>query len=286
MMKQFKDRVAVITGGASGIGLGLAERCLREGMKVVIADIEKSALLRAEKELKTSYTDVLAVEVDVSSVKDVESLAGQALDAFGSVHLLFNNAGVGKGGVIWENTLDDWTWLINVNLWGVIHGVKVFVPIMLDQKSECHIVNTASIAGLNSAPGVGIYRMTKHAVVSISETLHHDLRGYGAQIGVSVLCPGPVSTRVLDAERNRPEGLSNTAEETITTPERLSFITWFRNRVENGMRPEQVAEQVFRAIQENRFYIITHPEYKEAIKLRMEDILQDRIPTVPKPELQ
>jgi NAD(P)-dependent dehydrogenase (short-subunit alcohol dehydrogenase family) len=285
-MKEFKDKVAVITGGASGIGLGLARHSLREGMKVVIADIEKTALIQAEKELKTSYTDVLAVQVDVSRMKDIESLAGQALNAFGSVHLLFNNAGVGKGGVIWESTLDDWTWVINVNLWGIIHGIKVFVPIMLDQKSECHIVNTASIAGLNTAPGVGIYRMTKHAVVSISETLYHDLRAYGAPIGVSVLCPGPISTRVLDSERNRPEELSDTAEEIIPTPEQLSFITWFRNRVENGMKPEQVAELVFRAIREGGFYIITHPEYKEAIQLRMEDILQDRVPTLPKPELQ
>lgn len=285
-MEDFQDKVAVITGAASGIGLAVAKRCVQEGMKVVLSDVERGALEQAERELKKGGSDVLAVQTDVSRAEDVENLGRKTLEMFGAVDLLFNNAGVAGGGALWENSLADWKWMINVNLFGVIHGIKVFVPFMLNQRTECHIVNTASIAGLNTGIAAGAYRTTKHAVVSLSETLYHDLRLRDAQIGVSVLCPGPVNTHVLDSERNRPEELRNPPVEQKPTPDELAFREWFRGRVRDGMNPELVAGHVFEAIRKNRFYIITHPEYKEAVRLRMEDILQDRTPTLPKREHQ
>lgn len=280
-MKEFKDKVAVVTGAASGIGRGIAERCAQEGMKIVLADIEKEALSKAEEEMKATGATVLAVPTDVSKARDVDALAQKTLDAFESVHLLCNNAGVGGGTSIWESTLADWEWVIGVNLWGVIHGVRTFVPIMLEQDTECHIVNTSSVGGLISGPGRGVYRVTKHGVVTLSETLHHELTQQGAKIGVSVLCPGFVRTRIVDSERNRPLALRNPPIERTPTPEELDFMQLSQERVQNGMPPEQVADQVFTAIQQNRFYILTHPESKEFIKLRVEDILQERNPTPP-----
>lgn len=205
----------------------------------------------------------------------------KTLDAFGVVHVLFNNAGVIGGTTIWDSTLADWEWVINVNLWGVIYVVRVFVPIMLHQQTECHIVNTASTAGLTTNPGMGIYRMTKHAVVSLSETLYHELTLQNAHIGVSVLCPGFAQTKIFDAERNRPAELSNPPIEPTPNPEEQGVMQWFQEQVQHGMPPEQVADQVFKGIRKNKFYILTHPEYYEAIRLRMEDILQGRNPTLP-----
>ena len=180
-MKEFKGKVAVITGAASGIGRAIAERCAREGMKVVLADIEEEALSQAEEEMKAEGATVLAALTDVSKAGDVEALAQKTLDTFGAVHLLCNNAGVLPGrDFLWERTLNDWEWVLGVNLWGVIHGTRVFVPVMLEQGTECHIVNTASAAGLLSIPYLGIYNVTKHAVVALTETLHRELRLRGA----------------------------------------------------------------------------------------------------------
>jgi len=183
-MKEFKDRTAVITGAASGIGRAIAEQCARESMKVVLADIEEEALSQAEKEMKAAGASVLAVVTDVSKASDVEALAQKTLDAFGAVHLLCNNAGVGVGGCVWECTIEDWKWVLGVNLWGVINGVRVFVPIMLEQDTECHIVNTASGLGLISSPYPGIYKVTKHAIITLSETLYHEMALRGTNIKV------------------------------------------------------------------------------------------------------
>src|SRR4051812_40433940 len=174
-MKDFKSRVAVITGAASGIGRALAERCASAGMKVVLADVEPGALAEAEASLRAGGGTTLAVRTDVSQAKDVEALAQQTLKAFGAVHLLCNNAGVATSGLAWESSLPDWEWVLGVNLWGVIHGVRSFVPIFLAQGTECHIVNTASMSGLVSFPRCSLYGVTKHGVVTLSETLHHDL---------------------------------------------------------------------------------------------------------------
>lgn len=198
-MKEFKGKVAVITGAASGIGRGIAERCVSEGMKVVLADIDEANLSKAETELKTAGGTVLGVRTDVSKRSDVERLARQTLDAFGQVHLLFNNAGVAAGGAPWEATWNDWEWVTGVNLWGVIHGVKVFTPLMLAQNTECHIINTSSAAGLIAGGGSAPYAVTKHAVVALSESLYLTLEQRNSQIKVSVLCPGLVRTNIADA---------------------------------------------------------------------------------------
>ena len=281
-MKEFKDKVAVITGAASGIGRGIAERCAQEGMKIVLADIEKEALSKTEEEMKAKGATVLAVPTDVSKARDVEALAQKTLETFEAVHLLCNNAGIESPQTsIFNNTLADWEWVIGVNLWGVIHGIRTFVPIMLEQNTECHIVNTSSAAGLISGPGLGVYKVTKHGVVSLSETLYHELTQQGAKIGVSVLCPSFVRTRIFESERNRPLALRNPPIERTPTPEELAFIQRFRELAQNGIPPEQVADQVFKAIRQNTFYILTHPESKESIQLRMENILQERNPTPP-----
>jgi NAD(P)-dependent dehydrogenase (short-subunit alcohol dehydrogenase family) len=279
-MKEFHGKVAVITGAASGIGRALAERCVQEGMRAVLADVEVEALANAEAGLKASGAAVLAVPTDVSRPRDVAALAQKTLEAFGAVHLLCNNAGVGAEAAIWESTLEEWEWVLGVNLWGVIHGVRAFVPLMLAQDTECYIVNTASMAGLISGPGLGAYKVTKHAVVSLSETLHHELAERGARVGVSVLCPGIVNTRIMESARNRPGHLPPTAPLGPASGARWDAL---RQLVPAGMPPMRVADAVFAALRDDQFYILTHPEGKEAVRTRMEDILQGRNPTPPGP---
>ena len=279
-MKDFKDKVAVITGAASGIGRALADRCVQEGMKAVLADVEAEPLATAEASLKASGATVLAVQTDVSQVRDVEALAQKTMEAFGAVHVLCNNAGVGTEAAVWESTLAEWEWIVGVNLWGVVHGVRVFVPLMLAQDAECHIVNTASTAGLISGPGLGAYKVTKHGVVTLSETLHHELAERGAKVKVSVLCPGIVNTRIMESARNRPGDLAPTGPRGPASEERWEAL---RRLVPAGMPAAQVADAVFEALRKDRFYILTHPEGKEAVRTRMEDILQDRSPTSPVP---
>ena len=280
-MQAFRDKVAVITGAASGIGRAIAVRSAQEGMKVVLADIEKNALTETEAELKATGATVLAVLTDVSKLSDINVLAQETRNTFGAVHLLCNNAGVDGGTSVWESTLNDWEWILGVNLWGVIYGLKVFVPIMLAQNTEGHIVNTASIAGLMSSPGLGIYKVTKHGVVSLSETLYLELKGRDAKIHVSVLCPGFVKTQIMDAARNRPPELQNDPAEVSLNPEYEAMREEFRNAIENGMPPEQIADAVFRAIKNEQFYILTHPDFKSVVQLRMEDLNQERNPTNP-----
>jgi NAD(P)-dependent dehydrogenase (short-subunit alcohol dehydrogenase family) len=279
-MREFKDRVAVITGAASGIGRALAERCVQEDMKVVLADVDAEALLQTEASMKASGATVLAARTDVSQTRDVEALAQKTLEAFGGVHLLCNNAGVGgPDAPLWESTIADWEWVLGVNLWGVIHGLPVFVPIMLAQDTAGHIVNTASGGGLVSCHGLGPYRVSKHGVVSLSETLHHELVNRGAKVKVSVLCPGFVNTRIVESVGNRPG--HPPPEHSGPAPQALREV--LRQLVQAGMPPGQVADAVFKAIREDRFYILTHPEDKKGVRTRMEDILQERNPTPPGP---
>ena len=279
-MKEFKGKVAVITGAASGIGRALAERCVQEGMKVVLADVEVETLRRTEESMKAAGATVLAVRTDVSQARDVEALAEKTLEAFGAVHLLCNNAGVATEAAIWESTLAAWEWVMGVNLWGVIHGVRVFVPIMLAQDTECHIVNTASMAGLISGPGLGVYKVTKHGVVALSETLYHELAERGAKVSVSVLCPGIVNTRITESARNRPGHLLTAGPLDPAAGARWETL---RQLVPAGMPPGQVADVVVLALRKDQFYIFTHPEGKEAVRTRMEDILQERNPSAPGP---
>jgi NAD(P)-dependent dehydrogenase (short-subunit alcohol dehydrogenase family) len=278
-MKDFQDKVAVVTGAASGIGRALAEKSAAVGMKVVLADVEESALKQAEEELKASGAQVLAVRTDVSQAAEVEALAQQTCDTYGAVHLLFNNAGVVAGTTIWESSLADWQWVLGVNLWGVIHGLHFFVPRMLAQDTEGHIVNTASAAGLVSSSGLGIYKVSKHGVVTLSETLAIELAARGAKLKASVLCPEWVNTRIMDAERNRPQALQNAPEEQHMSPEMAAMVEVVRQLLQAGLPPSEVAEMVFDAIRQEKFYILTDPTIKRGVQLRMEDILQERMPT-------
>jgi len=281
-MKEFKGRVAVITGAASGIGRALAERAAREGMKVVLAGINENTLRAVEMDLKEKGATALVVRTDVSKPEDVESLARKTLDTFGAVHLLCNNAGVGGGLTLWESTLADWKWTLDVNLWGVIYGVHYFVPVMLKQNTESHIVNTASVSGLIAGTSFGPYTVSKEAVISLSEVLYRQLeqRGIG-NIGVSVLCPGVVKTKILEGERNRPLDLKNdpAAQQAVESD---PLVVGHRELIERaGLPPEQVADSVFSAIREKKFYVLTSaaPFFKPGIKARMEDILEERNPT-------
>ena len=266
--------VSVITGAASGIGRGLAERFAAEGMQVVLADVEEEPLVKLEADLKAKGATVLAVRTDVSNAAEVENLAVQTLDTFGAVHILCNNAGVVCSRPVWEHTLADWEWMLGVNLWGVIHGIRTFVPRMLAQGDACHIVNTASILGLVGGSGEGIYKVSKHGVVALSETLADELVQKGANIQVHVLCPGWVRTGILDSARNRPDTLQNPTERTHTREPIIGGSQNTRAEMEAGMSPAEVAEHVYNAIQSGTFYIHTHPEHKAWIRERMEHILE------------
>lgn len=265
-MKEFAGKVAVITGAASGIGRAIAERCVGEGMKVVLADIEERRLESAGAELQAAGGEVLCVRTDVAKRADVEELAARAFDRFGAVHLLFNNAGVAAGGPPWEATWNDWEWVIAVDLWGVIHGVKVFTPRMLEQKTECHIVNTASAAGLTTGGFSAPYAVTKHAVVALSESLYLTLQQRNAQVKVSVLCPGLVRTDIGNCERNRPAELKNAAIE--LSPEMRAGKAAFEKLMAASTPPEQVAETVFEAIRREQFYILNDPAWMELVRMR------------------
>jgi NAD(P)-dependent dehydrogenase (short-subunit alcohol dehydrogenase family) len=276
-MDNFRGKVAVITGAASGIGRALAEHAAREGMKVVLADIEEPALAETAETLKASGAAVLPVQTDVSQAEEVEALARKAWEAFGAVHLLCNNAGVAATGSVWESAREDWEWVLGVNLWGVLHGLRSFVPRMLEQDVECHVVNTASVAGLLCPPGLGAYNVSKHGVVALTETLYYELAQRQTKVKVSVLCPGFVNTRIHDAARNRPSALR---VEQPWSEEQEAIQASIQARLEAGMPPAEVASHVFAAIREGKFYILTHPEFKEALRTRMGDILMDRSPTI------
>ena len=283
-MKTFRDRVAVVTGGASGLGRAMAERFAREGMKTVIADIDADALDRTAAEMRSAGAHVLAVRTDVSQAADVEALARATLDEFGAAHLVVNNAGVGPLGAAWESTERDWLWTLGVNLWGVIHGVRVFTPILLEQAkksgAEGHIINTASVAGLISPPGMGAYNASKHAVVALTETLHHDLARRTDKVKCSLLCPAYVPTGIADSERNRPDALRD--PDRTKSDEQLALEDGLRKAVHSGkISAADVAERVFEAVRDERFYILTHERIKSAIAARMEDILGGANPRNP-----
>jgi NAD(P)-dependent dehydrogenase (short-subunit alcohol dehydrogenase family) len=248
-----------------------------EGMHVALADVDEAGLNETESAARAKGVRTMKQRVDVSRAQDVEAFRDRALAQLGGVHVVCNNAGVSPLGAVWENTPADWQWILGVNLWGVIHGVRAFTP-HLTAQNEGHIVNTASVAGLISPPGSGAYNVTKHAVVALSESLHHDLRERGSAVGVSVLCPAYVPTRIIESERNRPPDLpaSKKSKETVAREAML------RKAVTSGkVSADQVAQAVVAAVKENRFYILTHPRIKGAIQARMEDILDGRAPRNP-----
>jgi NAD(P)-dependent dehydrogenase (short-subunit alcohol dehydrogenase family) len=272
-MEDLQGKVAVITGGASGIGRAVADKAAAEGMKIVLGDIEEGPLKAAVDDLTSTGAEALGVVTDVSDRASVEALRDAALDRFGAVHLVHNNAGIGLGGPIWEVTEEDWRWILGVNLWGVIHGVATFTPLLLEQ-GEGHIVNTASIAGLIVAPFLGPYNATKQAVVAISETLFKDLQTVAAPVGVSVLCPGFVQTRIAESDRNRPGWAP---DRNITGAAEVQGVV--QNLVDTGIEPTTVADRVIDAVRTNTFYILTHPELDIAITTRFDDIVQGRAPS-------
>jgi len=277
-MQDFNGKVAVITGAASGIGRAIAGRCAAQGMKLALADVEEHALMEAAQELEAEGATVLSIPTDVSSFAEVEALAEQTYAQYGAVHLLCNNAGVAAGSTVWESAIADWEWVLGVNLWGVIYGVKAFVPRMLAQDAEGHVVNTASIAGLIAGPGMGIYNVSKHGVVALSETLFHELAMRQAKVKVSVLCPGYVNTRIMDSERNRPDRHAPMGD---LRPGDAELRDVRRQAVESGIPAEIVAEAVFDAVQKDQFYIFTHPDYMPLVRMRTNDILHARNPTDP-----
>ena len=277
-MKEFKDKVAVITGAANGIGFGIAERCAQLGMKVVLAGINADNLATAEEKLKPTNATILSVRTDVSKREDVEALARKTMDTFGAVHLLVNNAGVGAGSSIWDSTWEDWEWVMGVNLWGVIHGVKVFTPIMLAQDDVSHIVNVASVSGLLPVYPVAPYQVTKQAVIGLTENLYYSLGGQKSKVKVSLICPGWVKTSILKSERNRPPELKNQTNPVKNDPEAMQAYRKMQESLEAGMSIEELADRVFKAIEAEQLYVLTDQKYMPRIRERMENILGQKIP--------
>lgn len=291
-MKTFDGRVAVVTGGASGMGLAFGRRFARAGMRVVLADIETKALESAVTSILEAGGYAIGVETDVSNPEHVEALAERTYSEFGAVNVLCNNAGVmadddlgdvagsGEGSSrIWEQTLEEWHWTFGVNFWGVVHGIRSFVPRMLAAGEEGHIVNTASIAGVTTSARVPIYGATKHGVVRVSESLYLQLIEQSAPISVTVLCPSLVDTQISISSRNRPVGLWGD-EVQLSAPEiEQRQRQWeLRAKEVDAVTPDQVAEQVFEAIQQNQFYLLTHPNSERAVEMRAKNIVLGRNP--------
>ncbi|WP_332878596.1 SDR family oxidoreductase [Massilia sp. S19_KUP03_FR1] len=283
-MKDFTGKVVVITGGASGLGREFANAAFARGMKIVLADVEGNTLEKAATELRANGAEVLSMLCDVRKGPQVQALADAAMKRYGAVHLLFNNAGVGSGGLIWENSEADWEWVLGVNLWGVIHGVRIFTSLMLecaqnDPAFEGHIVNTASMAGLLNAPTMGVYNVSKHAVVSLSETLYQDLQLVGAPIGASVLCPYFVPTGISQSHRNRPADVKMADRPTLS---QLAAQAMTQKAVESGkVSAAQVATMTFDAIHAGQFYIYSHPDALAGVAERMDEIVNHRNPGDP-----
>jgi NAD(P)-dependent dehydrogenase (short-subunit alcohol dehydrogenase family) len=284
-MQDFHHRTAVITGAASGFGLEASRIAARLGMNVVMADIQADALERAVKEIRAHGVDVVAERVDVSRAAEVEALAAVTKSRFGAPHFVFNNAGVGTGGLVWEHSVRDWEWVLGVNLWGVIHGVRCFTPMMLeaaaaDAAYEGHIVNTASMAGLVNMPNMGVYNVSKHAVVSLSESLYQDLALVTDRVHAHVLCPFFVATGIHESHRNRPTALHDPGAR--PTKSQLIAQANSEKAVTSGkVSAADVAGYVFDALRENRFYIYSHPKALRGVQYRMEDILALRNPSDP-----
>ena len=283
MITNFKGKTAVLTGAGSGFGLACARIGARLGMNLVLVDVQADALDRASAEIKAAGAEVLSFQLDVSDAGQMQAMSQAVFARFGAPNFVFNNAGVASGGLIWENTLRDWEWVLGVNLWGVIHGVRLFTPMMLaaaakDPSWQGHIVNTASMAGLLTPPNMGVYNVSKHAVVSLSETLYQDLHLVGDQPGASVLCPYFVPTGISQSHRNRPVGLSG---EQPTRSQLIGQAMTDRAVGSGKVSAEEVAQKVFDAMTADQFYIYSHPKALGNVQARMEAIVQQKNPLDP-----
>lgn len=291
-MDDLKDKVAVITGAGSGFGREFSRRGATLGMKLVLADIQEDTLAETVSELEAGGAQVLSRRVDVSDGAQMDALAAATMESFGAVHVLFNNAGIGAAGLIWENTVQDWQWSLGVNLWGVIHGVRAFTPLMLqaakaDPAYRAHIVNTASMAGLINQPNAGVYNVSKHAVVSLSETLFHDLSLVTDQVHCSVLCPYFVPTSIHLSHRNRPPDLANQAPPTQS--QKVAHVMMSKAVTSGKLTAEHIAQITFDAIVRQQFYIVSHPHALDAVLQSAQDIMDQRNPSDPfaaRPELR
>lgn len=284
-------RTLVITGAASGFGLEFARLGASHGDNIVMADVEQTALDRAADEIRATGVQVLARRVDVSKNEHIEALAATTKEKFGAPHWVFNNAGVGSGGLVWENTLKDWDWVMSVNVMGVVYGVKAFTPMMLERaKSDASyrgcIINTASMAGLLNAPTMGVYNVSKHAVTSLTESLYQDLKLVTDQVTAALLCPFFVTTGIAHSQRNRPTDLQNDAGPTLS---QIVSQAQSEKAVGSGkVTAAQVAARVFEAVEGGEFYIYSHPNALKTVEVRMRDIIESRNPTDPfidKPEI-
>jgi NAD(P)-dependent dehydrogenase (short-subunit alcohol dehydrogenase family) len=283
-MQSFAEKTAVITGAGSGLGREFALLGAKLGMRLVLADVQQDALKQTEASAMALGADVLSQVCDVRNGDQVESLAQRAVQRFGSIHLVFNNAGVGAGGLIWESTQHDWEWVLGVNVWGVVHGVRVFTPIMLasekaDPTFQGHIVNTASMAGLLTPPAMGVYNVSKHAVVALTETLYHDLSLIESGLGVSVLCPYFVPTGISQSENVRPSDTK--PAEPATRSQQLSQAMLEKAVTAGKVSAAEVAQMTFDAIRARQFYIYSHPQALGNVDRRMQDILHARNPSDP-----
>ena len=283
MITNFKDKTAVLTGAGSGFGLECARIGAGLGMNLVLVDVQQDALDQASDELKAAGVQVMSFKIDVANSEEMQAMSQAVCERFGAPNVVFNNAGVGSGGLIWENTVDDWEWVLGVNLWGVIHGVRLFTPLMLnaaakDPNWQGHIVNTASMAGLLNPPNMGVYNVSKHAVVSLTETLYQDLRLVSDQVSASVLCPYFVPTGISQSHRNRPSALCPA----VPTRSQLIGQAMTNKAVESGkITAAEVAQKVFDSIARGQFYIFSHPKALGNVQSRMEAILQQANPTDP-----
>jgi len=280
-MKDFTGKTAVITGGAGGIGRAMGELFLAQGMNVVLGDVEQAALDKAVAQLSASGP-CTGVVIDVSRAEDVQRLADTALAEYGAIHIACNNAGVFAGGLLWEESVADYQWLLDVNVWGVIHGIRTFVPVMAAQDTECHIVNTASMAAVTAMPYSGIYHMTKHAVLALSESLYHELAFHAPNVKVSVLCPEAINTGIAASERNRPEGYRRTGD-IVESDARAMVSQALADSVAAGVGPEVMARRVLEGIMEERFYLLSDEAWREAANIRLDDVRLARNPTFAPP---
>ena len=281
-MNEFANKTAVITGGASGIGLAMGELFAAQGMKIVLADVEAGALDAAVARLREQGAECLGVVTDVSKADAVQALAERARTQVGAVHILCNNAGVFTGGLLWEESLADYHWLLDVNVWGVVHGIRSFVPMMIGQDCDCHIVNTASMAAVTAMPYSGIYHMSKHAVLALSESLYHELAFHAPKVKVSVLCPESVDTGIAAAERNRPAHYRGDGD-IVESGARALVMDSLAQSVATGIHPRVMAQRVLEAIREERFYILSQDGWREAAHTRLDDIRAGRNPTFAPP---